>query len=274
MKKLLFICVALLLCSVAVFSQTDGGGFKEALESLGVSPGIATIVSILLLTVVGKLIPNKWADPLVYLEKVLWALYSGLHSLNESANNLSPKQRMLKEENEEKLRKVNNYAAKEFGLGITVRKLVVAILLLFMVGAVGNAQSPFTGFLKSSNQAMQLVLVKAADEGQPVTNITRTMFRPYVGVVGQAYNFKEKTTGSFVASGLGGTWGKFSMVNDKAYCNIAVNVALLTQLQIGEITKTELGILGSVGFFDNLFNVGLGYVNKSPQLLFGLGYNF
>jgi len=151
-------------------------------------------------------------------------------------------------------------------------KKAAAILILVGMTGIVSAQGPFTGFFKSTDQNIKAI---AARQDVPVEGITKQMLlRPYVNITAQAYNFKDKTVGSFLAQGMGLSYGLYSAVNNKAWCNFSVNASLLTQIQLGDVIDTEFGGALSVGLFDNLLSIGTGYVDKQFLLLFGVGYTF
>lgn len=96
MKKL-FLLLGLLLLSVAVFCQVADESLKDALIAIGITPGWAVVIGSLLV-VIGKIIPNKWMDIFVYVEKIFYAIYLALSKINDKTNNLSKKQRCKKVE--------------------------------------------------------------------------------------------------------------------------------------------------------------------------------
>jgi hypothetical protein len=145
-------------------------------------------------------------------------------------------------------------------------------MLLLGFAGIASAQSPFTGFFQSTDNNVKSVALRQDVPVEAVSNVW--LMRPYVNITAQAYDVKDKTTGSFLAQGMGLSYGKYSTVNGKAWCNLSVNGSLLTQVQLGDIVQAQFGGALSVGLFDNLLCLGAGYVDKSFLLLLGVGYTF
>lgn len=152
-----------------------------------------------------------------------------------------------------------------------IRKAAMIILLVGITG-IASAQGPFNGFFKSTDQNVKSYSFRTEVPVESVQNLW--LMRPYWNITAQAYNIKDKTTGSFMAQGMGLSYGNYSTVNNKAWCNLSVNASLLTQVQIGDVVDMQFGGALSVGLFDNLLSIGAGYVNKQALLLLGVGYTF
>ena len=273
MKKFIWIFTTMLMFfSISLFAQDDGG-LKEKLIELGVSPTVAVIVSFLILTVIGQVIPEKWTAILLYIEKLFDVITLGLHKLNESTNNLSPKQKMRKESEE---REVDAGNKKLRELGITVRKLTIAVLLLFMIGSVGKAQT-FSGFLKpvELNPKVQKMVTRAVGEVSPTKDFV-WLFRPAVMLTATSVNFHggSAETKALSSIGTGLSLSKFVTVNEKPYSQLSVNALMLTAITIDDASSTTFGAAVTVGLFNGLFNFGGGYLEKGFVLLIGTQISF
>ncbi len=154
------------------------------------------------------------------------------------------------------------------------RGLKKAAMIIMLIGFAGiaSAQGPFNGFFKPTDENIKVAASRADVPLKSVQDVW--LMRPYVYITAQAYNIKDKTTGSLIAQGLGISYGKYSTVNEKAWCNLSVNASLLTQVQIGDVVDMKFGGAISVGLFDNLLSIGAGYVDKNFLLLLGVGYTF
>jgi hypothetical protein len=229
--------------AVAAFCQVDDGGLKDALINIGINPSWALVASILFTTIVLQVIPQKWAGVTHLLRNIFYGIYLFLKKVDEKLNNVSKSQKL--------------------------KKAAGVVILLLAVSAI-NAQS-FSGFLKPSDQVVKSIVLR--DDGQEVIKPI-LLFRPYVAMTAQAYNLKDKTVGFLNGAGFGLSYGKYTPVNDKAWCNWSVNATLLTQVSIGDVMEAKVGPAVSLGLLDNLFSAGVGYVDKKVLLLFGVGYTF
>ena len=269
-KKILFI-FSLLLIAAGVFCQTNDE-LKDALTILGLSPTVVTIV-LAGLGIVGQFIPNKWYGVTLYLERLCYGIYLALHKVNEKLNNLSPKQKMLKVETD---RRIKEATEKLKGVGITVRSIITAFILMFVLSAGVDAQK-WDGFFKPADAVVKASIVKAADtdEVKPAW-----FFRPSVSLTAMAIDFSqdEPVSLSLSAMGFGISYGKFTTVNDQAYCNYSFNLALLTTMDFANSQETHMGVSGTVDVFNKLVGAGVGaYLDAGkvkPLLLMTISYSF
>lgn len=248
MKKVFFL-FSLLLFSVAVFSQD----LKDALVALGLNPTVVSLVLGLIALILGHVaVPQKWASILALLE-------AALHWINERTNRLSEKQVARKAAFDHELRLLK------------ARGIIPFIALLLLCGSL-QAQSPWGGFFKPSD-----VVVKQVQSRAEVTEATNVwLFRPAVSLTALAVDFSEKPVLSHSLSslGFGLSYGRFTTVNEKAYCNLSVNGLLLTSVKLGDVESAAIGGAVTLGLFDQLLQVGVGYLDKSFMLLTGVAISF
>ncbi len=265
MKKILFLFMPLLLFGIAAIAQVSDP-LNDALTDVGLSPTAISLIGMGVL-VVGKLIPQKWTDPLVYVEKLFLALYLGVKKLNDVTNNLTTKQKEVKLENDRKLKDL-----KSKGL-----LPVLTLLFIFLFSSGINAQSPsFKGFLKpvDLNPAVQKMVTRA--EGVVATKSVVWLFRPAVLLTATSVNLRGGTaeTKALSSLGTGLSLSKFTTVNEKPYAQLSVNALLLTGITIDQVAVTSFGGAVTVGLFDGLFNFGGGYLDKGFVLLIGTAITF
>lgn len=150
-------------------------------------------------------------------------------------------------------------------------KKIVLILSTLLFAVSINAQNPFKGFFQSTNSAVQNELFIRSNDVKPVI-----LIRTYVSMTASAVQFGggKPVVNALNSTGIGLTLGKFSDQNGKAYCDWALNGSLLTQVNLNGVQSLTMGGALSVGLFDNVLAVGVGYLDKHPMLLIGVGYNF
>ena len=88
-------------------------------------------------------------------------------------------------------------------------------------------------------------------------------WRPTVSLNAYAVNLNDTdVTTSFTSAGIGVSYGKYSIVNDKAYCTFSVNGLLMTSVKIGDTTETDFGLGVTVDVFDKFIGIGTAYIGK------------
>jgi hypothetical protein len=155
-----------------------------------------------------------------------------------------------------------------------LKKAAGIILLLLAVGVTNAQDGKFSGFFKPVDQVVQGVAMRA---DQPAdASFTTWIFRPSVTLTAFAIDFREKPAlaKSFTSFGFGLSYGKFTTINEKAYCNFSANALLLTSVKIGDVQSAAVGGAVTVDVFNKLLGVGVGYLDKSFMLLTTLSYSF
>lgn len=246
MKKRFVLTITLLFAVVAVILAQDDS-IKDILVGLGISPTIAVIASAAFLWAIGSFaIPNKWANYLLWFEKLFYGLSVVLHKINEKTNVESKKQKAAR-------------LAKKAG---------IIILLVGMAGAV-SAQ----GFFGP--------LDKAAKDRAVGDKSKIMLFRPAVTAQGLFIALGEKTpeTTAFNGLGLGGSYGLYTEKADGSlYCNFGVQANFWTQFQAGETVDTKMGLSVQAEFVNRFFNIGpaVYFDQGKPKIgiVYGLSYRF
>jgi hypothetical protein len=243
MKKFI---ITSLLSLVAVFAigQVADSTVINTLTGFGVSKTVAWLIVTALGLGVGHLvIANKWASILIYVEKIVYGLYSILHWFNDKTNRPSAKQK----------------AKKAAG--------VVALLMLMGVGAMAQ-EGTFFGPLDNSVQ------VKARAEGTAPSSAF--LFRPAVYATAVFIDFgqKQPETRAMSAVGMGVSWGKYTLKEDgTAYCNIGVQGSFWTGINFGEEAETKLGVSVVGEFLNRFFSIGPAMYFDAGKPKFGLMAN-
>jgi hypothetical protein len=267
MKRFLMFFAFCTTC-IMVFCQTPpGDSFKDALVSLGISPALALMISAGAMIVLGQIIPQKWTAPLIWLEKVFYAITAGLHALNERTNRLSKNQRAVKQQAEGAKKHDTALLAKAKAAGMT--------LILLLTVTFANAQSPWSGFFKpvTTDAVYSQLSVKGTDDA---TSGSVWLFRPSATLTAMAIDFSEKPalSKSLSSVGFGLSYGKFTTIDDKAYCTWSANALLLTSIKLGEVESTALGAALTVDVFNKFIGAGVGYLDKSFMFLTTISVSF
>lgn len=142
---------------------------------------------------------------------------------------------------------------------------LISISLLLVVSGFG--QSKFGGFFKPVDELVS----KTKGEATP-----QWLFRPYLSLTGMAVQFGggETQVNSFNSVGLGVSYDRLTLVNDKAYCNLSVGASFLSQVELNGVINPKFGLAGTVSVFNKMFGVGIGYLDKHPMLLLNFSYSF
>jgi hypothetical protein len=151
-------------------------------------------------------------------------------------------------------------------------KLSLIVMMVFITIGL-NAQKPFEGFFKPiQKEDINIVnLREYRDLGE--FNTYSWIFRPAATVTAVAIDF-EGNSHSFSSFGIGLSYGKFTVVDDKPYCNYSFNALLLTGAEIGGEQKTSLGGALTVDVFNKIIGGGIAYIDKKAMLLTTLSYSF
>jgi hypothetical protein len=263
MKKILFLFMPLMLFAVAAIAQVSDP-LNDALTNVGLSPTAISLISMGIL-IVGKLIPQKWTDPLVYVEKLFLALYLGVKKINDATNRLTSAQKIAKNVNDNKLK------------DLKYRGMLPVMTLLFIFilssGIQLQAQSPsFNGFFKpvEVNTAVQKMNTRAVDDVSTQSEFV-WLFRPMVSVTATSVNFQGGTaeTKALSSLGTGLSLSKYITVDGKPYSQLSVNALFLTGITIDNVTSLSIGGAVTLGLFNGVLNFGGGYLDKGFVLLLG-----
>lgn len=240
MKRKLLLTITLLFAVVAVILAQDDS-IKDALINLGISPALAVVISVGLAFAIGNFaIPNKWAAPFLWVEKILHFLYLTFHKINEATNVESKKQKAAR----------------------LAKKAAMVILLVGMAGAV-SAQ----GFFGPLDKAVK---DRAVGDKSKIM-----LFRPAVTAQGLFIALGEKNpeTTAFNGLGLGGSYGMYTEKADGSlYCNFGVQANFWTQFQAGETVDTKMGLSVQAEFVNRFFNIGPAVYFDAGKAKFGIVY--
>jgi hypothetical protein len=256
MKKLILF-LGLLLISVAAWCQVADESLKDSLVAIGITPAWSAVIGAVLI-VIGKVIPNKWTDIMLYIEKLFYAIYLGLNKINEKTNRLSKSQK----------------------IALALKKGASVMLLLLCINITSSAQGSFHNFWKSTKHC--IVLDPSAAKLNILTDttidyISKWSFKPAATLTAVAIDvsdIKNSLSQSLSSIGLGLRYGNYETVDNTAYCNYSFNALLLTSIKIGETTSTKLGGAITVDVFNNLLGGGIGYINNKLLLLTTISYSF
>jgi len=250
MKKLLSL-VFMLFLGLVTFAATSNEQAREALEFFGLSPFWAgTIVSVFGVLIT-QFFPNKYASFTYHIEALL-------HWFNEKTNRETEKQKLQRLNNETKIK----YSG--------IKRTFYTLLTLLLLSGPMYAQSAWDGFFKPVDEIYQPTQLKSTGES------AEWLFRPSVALVANAIDFssKDPLSISLNSFGMGISYGKYTIVDDKPYCTYSFNGMLLTTIDIGGVTATQMGAALTVDVFDKRIGAGIGFINKSFMLLIPLSYSF
>lgn len=255
MKKLI-LSLSFLFLAIMAYCQTDST-MVSTLTGFGLNSTVSwTIITLLGLIIGHFAVPEKWASVLIYVEKATLGLYTFLHWLNLKTNKVSRTQR----------------TERDLELRGRLKKTLTMVALLLIVGSA-SAQSPWSGFFKPVKlDQINTISLKSTDE----LSTYAWLFRPSATLTAVAIDFSSGSVKSQSLSsvGLGVSYGKFSTVEDKAYCTYSFNALLLTSVKIGDEQSAALGGAVTVDAFNKLVGFGVGYIDKSLMMLTTISYSF
>jgi len=276
-KRVLITLLFSLLFLIPIWCQPTNGDLADALASLGLSKTWATIIVLSVATVIGKLWPQKWTDPLNVVIKIMKVVMALLDWVNDKVNRGS-----VDEKEHDKV--VKDFCSFK---GQINRAWKFAGMIILFVGftSVVSAQSPWTGFFYSvkDNPALKIDNNKALS----VNNTTHLVrFDMNVGGVGYLYNKVEKQLEltSFLKVGMGLSYSFYKVEEGKEPYNY-LSLSGFLFLPIPE-TGQKSSIAVAISAF-NMFGLNLSPqigLNFEPSLinsdyfpiapLVGLKYNF
>ena len=161
-----------------------------------------------------------------------------------------------------------------------MKKLFLTITLLIFVIITLNGQSPWTGFFKKADIAVEKYQLERTEKLSVTPNITMPkltlLMRPSLFLTALAIDLSEKQLKTVSSVGIGLSVGNFSEVNGEAYCNYSINAALLTDIKFEdtETLKNQFGAAITVDAYNKLVGVGVGYINKTVMPLITVSYSF
>lgn len=235
--------------SLAAFCQmVPDSTVKADLESLGLSSTVTWLIVTALGLLLGQVaVPNKFAGVLFYIQKIIKYLHDFVGWIND---------------------KTNNGQVKNF-----YKKTVTILVFGFIIGGLCQAQAPFKGFFKPVGQNQVFKTQKAIFGGE---SKGVWLFRPSVTLTALAIDLKQSNpiSQSLSSVGTGVSYGNFSTVDNKPYCNYSVNALFLTQVKLGEQTVTTFGAAVTVDVFNKFIGLGVGYINKDPMIMTTISTSF
>ena len=254
MKKRIFLTLILMFAGVTViFCQPTNSDLSDALASLGISGGLATVIVTVLAVLVGKFIPQKWADPLAVIIKFAKVIVVALEWLNDKINKGSEKQMLL--------RKEMKSPDRQLTLSNTIKnswRYLGIIVLLFAFSFSVQAQKPTSGFFKPVTP-QNFSLLKG--EGQ----VNTFLIRPAVSISAtQSYLVnKQIKTEPLIGAGVGVSYLHYKDVTTEPYNDYGVNaLALFNMTDAGNVTVSP-----AATFNYEKISLGAGY-NFADKRLF------
>ena len=252
MKKRIYLTLILMFAGIAViYCQPTNSDLSNALASLGISGGLATVIVTVLAVLVGKFVPQKWADPLAIIIKFAKVIIVVLEWLNDKINKGNDKQE-------------ENYAIKKVTEKVTIKKaiskawLIIGIISLFLfIPAIVQAQ-PTKGFFKPVTSE-NFMLMKG--EGKTVD----ILIRPAVDISAtQTYLVnKEIKTQPLIGAGVGVSALHYKDITTTPYNDWGINaLALFNMTDAGNVTVSPVAT-----FSYQKISAGAGY-NFADKRLF------
>jgi hypothetical protein len=155
------------------------------------------------------------------------------------------------------------------------------IILLFSIISIAvgvNAQvNPWSGFFtpvkKVYPKVEQEKFLKSNFDTQTSNDSTVWLFRPIANVTALAISFNggAAVTSPLSAIGTGISYAKFIPVNGQPYSQVAVNALILTNISLSSNQLTAIGGALTVSVWNNLFGIGIGYINNKAIALVNIG---
>jgi hypothetical protein len=231
----------------------------NTLTGVGLNSTVSWVIVTLLGLIIGHFaVPQKWASILIYVEKIALGFYTFLHWLNLKTNKVSRTQK----------------TERDLELRGRLKKTLTIIALLLIVGTA-SAQSRWSGFFEPvKKERLNTIQLKSSKDG--IFETGAWLFRPSATLTAVAIDFSSGsvTSQSLSSVGLGVSYGKFSTVEEKAYCTYSFNALLLTSVKIGDEQSTSLGGAVTIDAFNKLVGFGVGYIDKSFMMLTTISYSF
>jgi hypothetical protein len=165
----------------------------------------------------------------------------------------------------------------------TVIKTLALLIGLSLICNFSQAQSPFKGFFTPVKQLELNKNLKSA--GDVILTPTNWIFRPAISVNGIALQYvggnKVFQASGFSIAGFGLSYQKMKVVNEVNYCTLGINILATVNYDIQGVEPTRAGIFASIGVYNNIIQLGIGYnfnepipVSNWPYLGVNLQYPF
>jgi|WetSurMetagenome_2_1015567.scaffolds.fasta_scaffold100234_1 hypothetical protein len=208
MKKRIILSLLLLTITVAAFCQVANDQAADVLAQWGVSKPLALTILAIAGVLIGKLVPNKFADIFHYVRILFdW--------LDEHTNRLSAKQKLAKA----------RMAGKAF-------KVIIFAVMLSGIGIAASAQSPWHNFWKPVT-AENFSMLKGTGQ----TN--EFVFHPTVDISATQTYFVEKQikTEPLIGAGIGVSYLHYKDILTTPYNDYGINaLALFSMTDAGGLT--------------------------------------
>lgn len=158
-----------------------------------------------------------------------------------------------------------------------MKKLILLLSIVTITSFVYSQEKPgaFKGFFKPVDAVInkQNIFMYSFDE-----NVSESvwLFRPSVTLTAVAIDLSSKpaVSKSLSSAGFGISYGKFTTINNEAWCNYSVNALMLTGLKLGDVQQTDFGAALTIDIFNKLIGCGVGYIDKKVILLTTISYSF
>ena len=253
MKKRIFLTLILMFAGLAVvYCQPTNSDLSNALASLGISGGLATVIVTVLAVLVGKFIPQKWADPLAIVIKFAKVLIVALEWLNDKVNN-GAKETMKIEKTKSQLK------TETFTFAIKNALKYIGIIVLFSALPLAS-QAQTKGFFKPVTSENFIML-----KGDSQAKTSQFLLRPTVDISATQTYFVDKQikTEPLVGAGVGVSYLHFKDVTTEPYNDYGVNaMALFNMTDAGNVTVSPVAT-----FSYQKISAGAGY-NFADKRLF------
>jgi hypothetical protein len=153
----------------------------------------------------------------------------------------------------------------------TVVKALALLIGLSLICNFSQAQNPFKGFFKP-------VTIESQSQRKSAISITDVaitpnwLFRPTwsINALKLQSDGKQTFSSEFTSPAIGISYQEFTTVNEKPYCQFAVNGLVLFNIDKTTQSPINLGAAVTVGVFNNIISVGAGYDFNPPAPLKGL----
>ena len=252
MKKRIYLTLILMFAGIAViYCQPTNSDFSDALTSLGISGGLATVIVTVLAVLVGKFVPQKWADPLAIIIKFAKVIIVALEWLNDKVNNGAKNQKFAKDMKTPKMKMPLSEVVKG------AWKFIGVFVILFALSATVQAQ-PTKGFFKPVTSE-NFMMMKG--EGKTVD----ILIRPAVDISAtQTYLVnKEIKTQPLIGAGVGVSALHYKDITTTPYNDWGINaLALFNMTDAGNVTISPVAT-----FSYQKISAGAGY-NFADKRLF------
>jgi len=262
MKKRILTTLILLFAGLAViYCQPTNSDLSNALASLGISSGLATVIVTVLAVLIGKFIPQKWADPLAIIIKFAKVIIIALEWVNDKINNGAKTQIFAKDGITPKLKSPLSSMIKNSW------KYIGVIVILFAFSFSVQAQKPTSGFFKPVTPE-NFSLLKGTGQ------VNTFLIRPAVSISATQTYFVDKQikTEPLIGAGVGVSYLHYKDVTTEPYNDYGINVlALFNMTDAGNVTITP-----AATFNYEKISLGAGYnfADKRAFIMTGIVLQF